>query len=230
MSGEMVYDEKGKVKAAKKRQQQQEVSQDKSLREKNLPEQGRLDAAAVTQMQQTIGNAAVQRYLAQRSGSGEAEVDEETSAAINQARGGGQNLDTKVADKAGETMGQDFGDVKVHTGDRANELNHQLGAKAFTTGKDIFFREGAYQPGSSDGQRLIAHELTHVAQQGGSPPDVQGKMAVNDPDDRFEAEADSVADQVMAPSPAPVQMQEELEEEEMVQAQEIEEEEEILQG
>jgi hypothetical protein len=162
-------------------------------------------------MQQTIGNAAVQRYLVQRSGGGAAEVDEEVSAAINRARDGGQALDGEIAAKAAETMGQDFGDVKVHTDDRANELNHQLGAKAFTTGKDIFFREGAYQPSASDGQRLIAHELTHVVQQGGRLPDVGSKMEVNDPNDKFESEADSVAEQVMAP--APVQAQE-LDEEE----------------
>ncbi|MFZ0548390.1 MAG: DUF4157 domain-containing protein [Candidatus Promineifilaceae bacterium] len=212
MSNELTYDEQGKVKAAKKRERQQELSQDKSL----PPESGKLDAAAVTRMQQTIGNAAVQRYLVQRSGGGPFDVEEETSAAINQARGGGQTLDSKVAAKAGETMDHDFGDVKVHTDDQANDLNHQLGAKAFTTGKDIFFREGAYQPGSSDGQRLIAHELTHVVQQGGSPPDMQSKMEVNDPGDHYESEADSVADQVMAPAPTAIQAQE-LEEEELLQ-------------
>ncbi|NEP28586.1 DUF4157 domain-containing protein, partial [Moorena sp. SIO3I6] len=40
-------------------------------------------------------------------------------------------------------------------------------ARAFTTGKDIFFRQGEYNPGSQEGKKLIAHELTHVVQQTG---------------------------------------------------------------
>jgi len=47
-------------------------------------------------------------------------------------------------------------------------LNKQVGARAFTTGSDIFFRQGEYNPDSSAGQKLLAHELTHVVQQGGA--------------------------------------------------------------
>ena len=57
--------------------------------------------------------------------------------------------------------------MRVHTGPRADSLNHTLQAKAFTTGQDIFFRQGAYNPASSGGQELLAHELTHVVQQNG---------------------------------------------------------------
>jgi hypothetical protein len=172
-------------------------------------------------MQQTVGNTAVQRFLAQRSGSGPTEIDEETTNSINQQRGGGHSLDDGMAARAGATMGQDFSGVKVHTDNQADQLSHQLGAKAFTTGNDIFFRAGEYNPASTDGQTLLAHELTHVAQQGASAPTIQGKMAVNDPNDQYEAEADHVAETVMA-QPDDVQRQEE--EEEMVQAQAEEEE------
>jgi Domain of unknown function (DUF4157) len=55
--------------------------------------------------------------------------------------------------------------VRVHTDGRADGLNRSIQAKAFTTGQNIFFRQGAYQPGSKGGQELIAHELTHVVQQ-----------------------------------------------------------------
>ncbi|MBK8988432.1 MAG: DUF4157 domain-containing protein [Chloroflexi bacterium] len=176
----------------------------------------RLDSGTVTQMQQTLGNTAVQRVLAQRSGAGE--VDEETAASIQQQRGSGGSLDSGMAQKAGQTMGQDFADVTIHTDAQADHLSRQLGAEAFTTGSDVFFREGAYDPASSDGQRLIAHELTHVVQQGAAAPTVQGKLSVNDPDDQFETQADSVADLVMN-QPA--------EEEEELQLQEVEEEEEL---
>jgi hypothetical protein len=178
----------------------------------------RLDSGTVTQMQQTMGNTAVQRLLAQRSGDGAGVVDEETAVAINQQRGSGGSLDSNMAQKAGQTMGQDFSGVTVHTDAQADHLSRQLGAEAFTTGSDVFFREGAYDPASSDGQRLIAHELTHVVQQGAAAPNVQGKLTVNDPDDQFEAQADTVADMVM---------NQPVEEEEELQMQEVEEEEEL---
>jgi hypothetical protein len=59
----------------------------------------------------------------------------------------------------------DFSGVKVHTDAQSDQLNRSIQAKAFTTGQDVFFRAGAYQPGSRAGQELIAHELTHVVQQ-----------------------------------------------------------------
>ena len=189
-------------------------------------------------LQQKVGNQAVQRLIAQRSGAGPTELDDDTAGRINRERGGGQPLDSTVQSQIGGTMGQDFGDVKVHTSQESDELNQQLGAKAFTTGKDIFFREGAYQPHSSGGQELIAHELTHVVQQGTGRVSSGGHMKVNEPGDTFEQEADSVAKTVSGKgAEAQVQRQEEEEEvqaqeeeEEEVQAQEMEEEEEETAG
>jgi hypothetical protein len=62
-------------------------------------------------------------------------------------------------------FGADFGGVRVHTGAQADILARSIQAKAFTTGQDVFFRQGAYEPGLRGGQELIAHELTHVVQQ-----------------------------------------------------------------
>jgi hypothetical protein len=64
-------------------------------------------------------------------------------------------------------MGADFSGVKVHTDSQSDQLNKSIQAKAFTTGQDVFFRQGAYNPSSKSGQELIAHELTHVIQQNG---------------------------------------------------------------
>jgi len=61
-------------------------------------------------------------------------------------------------------FGQDFSDVRIHTSTQANEDARSLDAEAFTYGKDIGFRRGAYSPNTPDGKRLIAHELTHVVQ------------------------------------------------------------------
>ncbi|NER84309.1 MAG: DUF4157 domain-containing protein [Leptolyngbya sp. SIO1D8] len=94
-------------------------------------------------------------------------------SAITKARGGGKSLPISLQRKMGAAMGTDFSEVRVHTSSGDDALSHSLNAKAFTTGKHIFFRQGAYSPNSSGGQRLIAHELTHVRQQGGAPDVIQ---------------------------------------------------------
>ena len=64
-------------------------------------------------------------------------------------------------------FGQSFENVKVHTCESAVQMNQQLGAQAFTYGNNVFFNKGKYNPGSSEGKKLLAHELTHVVQQNG---------------------------------------------------------------
>ncbi len=187
----------------------------------------------LSELQQKVGNRAVQRLI-QREGSEATKLDEETAGKINASRGGGQRLDTPTQENMGASMGYDFNDVRVHTSPESDQLNKSMGAQAFTTGSDIFFSDGAYDPGSSSGQELLAHELTHVVQQGtGTAGSGGGGMTVNAPGDRHEQEADAVAKSITSPGPAaPVQAQEEeeiqlQEEEEEVQLQE--EEEELLQ-
>jgi hypothetical protein len=89
-------------------------------------------------------------------------------SAIKQERGGGQSLADGVREPMEQAFGADFSGVRVHTDKGADALNRSLQAKAFTTGNDIFFRSGTYQPGNPSGQRLLAHELTHTMQQGAS--------------------------------------------------------------
>ena len=156
----------------------------------------RPDATGIAGLQQSIGNRAVQRLLAQRSADGAFELDDATAGRINQARGGGQPLDTAVQKQMGAAMGHDFSGVNVHTGSESNELNRDLSARAFTSGQDVFFRQGDYDPGSSSGKELIAHELTHVVQQSTGAVTGGQKMTVNPPGDVHEQEADSIAQQV----------------------------------
>jgi hypothetical protein len=94
---------------------------------------------------------------------GEASTDLESS--IQSARGKGQSLEPNLQAKMGQAMGADFSGVKVHTDSQSDQLNKSIQAKAFTTGQDVFFRQGTYDPSSRGGQELIAHELTHVVQQ-----------------------------------------------------------------
>ncbi len=94
---------------------------------------------------------------------------------IQRARGGGRPLAAGVRRQMEQQMAADFSGVKVHTNREADRLSRTIQARAFTTGQDIFFRSGAYQPNSRGGQHLLAHELTHVVQQNG--PKVARKTA-----------------------------------------------------
>ena len=95
-------------------------------------------------------------------------VANEIEARINSAKGGGRPLSNEVKKPMEQAFGVGFNSVKIHTDTEADTLNKQLNAKAFTTGQDIFFRDGEYRPGSDGGNKLIAHELTHIIQQGSS--------------------------------------------------------------
>ena len=188
------------------------------------------EQGAVASLHRNIGNQAVQRLIAQRDGQEPTALDQETAGRIDQARGGGQALDASVQTQMGETMGADLSGVRVHTSSESDSLNRQLGAKAFTTGQDVFFRDGAYAPHSTDGQKLIAHELAHVVQQGSGAVSNPGSgLKVNAPGDAYEHEADTTADAVMDTSSnsASAQMQEDeelqMQEDEELQMQEDEE-------
>jgi hypothetical protein len=109
-------------------------------------------------------------------GSFEAGADFETQLAQNQ--GGGQALPGATQQFMETRLGADFGAVRVHTGGQANQLNRSVQAEAFTHGSDVYFSEGRYAPGSSDGQRLLAHELTHVVQQTGGGETAGAKSTV----------------------------------------------------
>jgi hypothetical protein len=96
------------------------------------------------------------------------EVSDDVEGRINAARGSGEALPDSVRTSLEPQFGRDFSDVRVHTGAEADALSRQLGARAFTTGQDIFFRSGDYQPESEEGKKLLGHEMTHVVQQGGA--------------------------------------------------------------
>jgi hypothetical protein len=106
----------------------------------------------------------LQMKAAESVGGGEASEDLES--VIQGARGSGQNLDDSVRDPIEQAMGADFSRVKIHTDTQSDQLNRSLHSRAFTTGNDVFFKQGEYNPQSQSGQELLAHELTHVVQQG----------------------------------------------------------------
>ncbi|MEH2290565.1 eCIS core domain-containing protein [Nostoc sp.] len=119
------------------------------------------------------------KSMVQRQGeSFMAAAPEDLETSINQARGGGMAMADNIRHPMEQAFGADFSGVKVHTDGQSDQLNRSIQARAFTTGQDVFFRQGEYNPGSWGGQELLAHELTHVVQQNGeavqrvvAPPD-----------------------------------------------------------
>lgn len=112
--------------------------------------------------------------------------------------GQSQPLDESTCSFFDSRFAHDFGKVRVHTDSRAADSAKSLGARAWTTGRDVVFAAGEYRPSTSQGMRLLAHELTHVLQQDNhtqGPP-----QGVSRPADPSEREADHIADQVMQAS------------------------------
>lgn len=170
---------------------------------------GRLAADSLVRLQRMAGNDATSGLL-----------DEERSPVHDVVSTGGSPLDTGVRADMEARLGHDFGDVRVHTDDQAHESARSVNAHAYTVGSHIVFQRSRYDPGSQEGQTMLAHELTHVVQQRSGPVDgtpAAGGIRVSDPSDRFEREAAATAEQAMAEpavaaAPAMLQRQEAEEE------------------
>lgn len=84
---------------------------------------------------------------------------------INSIKGCGQPLPESVRSYFEPRFGINFSQIRLHTDSQAANITQSVNAKAFSTGKDVFFNTGQYAPGIASGKRLLAHELTHVVQQ-----------------------------------------------------------------
>lgn len=115
--------------------------------------------------------------------------------------GGGAPLSGSVRARMEPKLNADLSAVRVHTDGESSEAAKDLGARAFTVGSDVHFHAGEFQPGSKEGDKLLAHELTHVVQ--GQKSGVQRKAEdgaeakeggeeVSDPAEPAEKEADAV--------------------------------------
>jgi hypothetical protein len=91
-------------------------------------------------------------------------------AEIQAVTSGGRPLPESTRSFFESRLSRDFSDVRVHTGSRADEAARSIDAEAFTHGTNVVFRNGRYDPETTRGRRLIAHELIHVVQQGAADP------------------------------------------------------------
>jgi hypothetical protein len=151
--------------------------------------------AALSRLASNVGNRGLSRVIAQmRDGEGLMPgglVHPDVEAAIAASSGRGNRINASVAQQVGGAYGQPLGDVRVHHDDHAAALSRAVSARAFTVGSDIFFGAGEYQPDSSGGRELLAHELAHVVQQRGAPS--AGPLMVSQPGDTLEREAEAAA-------------------------------------
>lgn len=124
------------------------------------------------------------------------------SSRIAAASGGGSALPRAVNQSMSSRFGRDLSSVRIHSDSTADSISRQIGAEAFTTGNNIFFAAGRYNPYTTPGQRLLAHELTHVVQQGTGAAGVQTKLELGAPNTAAEREADRVAEAIVSGMPA----------------------------
>jgi len=96
---------------------------------------------------------------------------------LSSNRGRGEALPDDTMEEMESSLGADLSKVRIHQDDSAVQMSNELSAQAFTHGSDIYFNKGKYDTGSSAGQHLLAHELTHTVQQGGSPTAIQRQPA-----------------------------------------------------
>lgn len=111
-------------------------------------------------------------------------------------RSSGQPLDTATRDYMEPRFGHDFSRVRVHTDAPAARSAHAVNALAYTVGQSVVFGDGQYAPGTTAGQRLLAHELTHVVQQSSQRIESAGDLPIS-VGGALESEADHVSSEIM---------------------------------
>jgi hypothetical protein len=161
-------------------------------------------SAVFRQAQRSHGNQFVQSAISRASAQRPTAENGASSPQSNVIpTGGGEPMAEDTREFMESRFKQDFRDVRIHTDGGATAAADLLNANAFTSGRDIYFGQGKYQPESKDGQRLLAHELTHTIQQanGAGAPSASSSSAeltVSSPEDVLEKESDEAADAVLS--------------------------------
>jgi hypothetical protein len=154
---------------------------------------GSLDAAGTRSLQRMAGNAAVSAVLQRKAGS---EEDIDGSGVKDAISRSGEKLDDQTSGRLSQGFGVDPSGVEL-VRDDASTTGVQ--AKAYTVENKIVV-PSSFDTSSTEGQRTLAHEFTHVQQQASGPVDgtpAAGGVSVSDPSDKYEREAESNADRVM---------------------------------
>jgi hypothetical protein len=140
-----------------------------------------------------VGDLRLQLSLKRRAEQRKAEALGRAASSGGSALGDGERA------RLEPRLGASLDGVRIHTGAASQEAARAIGAKAYTVGNDIHFAAGQYQPGTAEGERLLAHELVHTRQQAKAGASaVATKLEVSEPGDACEREADEIADRVVS--------------------------------
>ena len=128
-------------------------SKNQSVQRQQASEEEELQMKPMADVIQRVKTSEEEEELQMKSAAdSQRNASADLESSINQARGGPQSLSDSIRQPIEQAFGADFSGVKVHTDSKSDELNQSIQAKAFTTGQDIFFRQGEYNPGSTGGR------------------------------------------------------------------------------
>lgn len=151
-----------KLQKADAPEEKVQKAEDEKLQKATAPEE-----KIQKQADEKLQKAAAQEEKLQRKGNhGTPAVSSDAQSSIRNKTTGGQPLSADVRSFMEPRFNADFSTIRVHTDQESASLNNQLSARAFTYQNHVFFSRDQYQPGSSEGKQLLAHELTHTIQQG----------------------------------------------------------------
>jgi hypothetical protein len=132
----------------------------------------------------------------QRKADGERTPNAVPSIVHDALRTTGRPLDADVVGSMQPRFGRDLGNVRIHTDGLAAESARAVDAQAYTVGHNIVFGANRYEPGTTHGQRLLAHEIAHTIQQNGAPS--HASLEISDPRGAAEQQADAAASNVVS--------------------------------
>lgn len=157
-----------------------------------------VDEAVQRQQEQDAQDAAalnlhaLQRQLAEQ----EAQSQQSVMQRIQERRGSGNPLPESVQRHLEHGLNHDLSGVRIHDDAEADKMAKGVNAIAFTTGKDIFFQSGKFNPNTQTGLELLAHEVTHTVQQS------KGQVGKGiDPDSGLEQEAREMGRKIAQTTP-----------------------------
>lgn len=113
----------------------------------------------------------------------------------------GQPLDSSTRAFFEPRFGHDFSGVRVHTDEKAAVSADSVAAEAYTVGSHLVFGAGQYRPATEGGKHLLAHELTHVLQQGVGP--IPARLDLGSPESSLEHQADAISREVVTATESP---------------------------
>ncbi|MCI5136691.1 MAG: DUF4157 domain-containing protein, partial [Candidatus Electrothrix sp. AW2] len=155
--------EKEEIQKADLPEEQVQKQEKEEIQKAELPEE-----QVQKQEDEEVQRAEADKEEIQRKGNSAPTVNTTTQSAIRNKTTGGQPLSGDVRSFMEPRFNADFSNVRVHSDAESAGLSNQLSARAFTHQNHIFFSRDQYQPGTSEGKQLLAHELTHTIQQGHS--------------------------------------------------------------